>query len=62
MDYLPNDPDMLVSAANMLLRDEEYEDLDDLCSAFDRNRDELETRLREHGFAYDAAQRQFRPI
>jgi len=37
MDYLPQDPDILVSAVNMLLRDEEFDDLESLCNYFDRN-------------------------
>ena len=41
MDYLPNDPAMLVSSVNMLLRDEEFDSLLSLCCYYDRNVDEL---------------------
>ena len=33
MDYLPNDPAILVSSVNMLLRDEEFDSLESLCYA-----------------------------
>ncbi len=31
MDYLPHNPDILVSSINMLLRDEEFDSLESLC-------------------------------
>ena len=31
MEYLPKDPAILVSAINMLLRDEEFDTLEELC-------------------------------
>lgn len=55
MNALPQDIFMLVSSVNMLLRDREYEDLDDICACFDENRDELEKRLLSAGFRYDAS-------
>ncbi len=61
MDYLPNDPHMLVSTINMLLRDGEYDSLDDLCNAFDRDRDATCQRLHDAGYVF-AADQQFRPI
>ena len=53
---------MLLSAVNMLLRDGEYDDLDDLCSALDADQDDLCYTLAREGYAYDPAQRQFRPV
>ena len=41
MEHLPQDPFMLVSAINMLLRDGEFDSLEDLCSYFDRDMDEV---------------------
>lgn len=34
MDKLPNDPHILFSTVNMLMRDEDFETLDELCYAF----------------------------
>ena len=62
MDYLPNDPAMLVSSVNMLLRDEEYESLESLCYAFDKEPKALVDYLYENGFVYSEEQKQFRPI
>lgn len=62
MDYLPQDPDILVSAVNMLLRDEEFDDLESLCNYFDRDVEELKATMLEHGFVYNAEQRQLRPV
>ena len=59
MDYLPNEPSMLVSAVNMLLRDGEYETLEDLCGSFDRDVEELKARLAAEGFVYDATVKRF---
>ncbi|MBO4443262.1 MAG: DUF4250 domain-containing protein [Bacteroidaceae bacterium] len=53
MDHLPlNDIPMLVSAVNMLLRDGEFEDLDDICAYFDVEPELLKRKLAEEGFAY----------
>lgn len=41
MDYLPEDPAILVSSINMLLRDEEFDSLESLCFAFNRNPEEI---------------------
>lgn len=60
MDYLPQDPAILVSSVNMLLRDEEYDSLEDLCNAFDRDIEELKATLSEQGFVYVKQQKQFR--
>ena len=62
MDYLPNDPAILVSSVNMLLRDEEYESLESLCYAFDKEPTALIDYLYKNGFEYSEQQKQFRPI
>lgn len=62
MDYLPNDPAMLVSSVNMLLRDDEFETLEDLCSYYDRDVDELKRVLSDNGYVYSEEQRQFKLI
>lgn len=51
---------MLVSSVNMLLRDEEYESLEDLCCAFDREPEEMKDYLMKHGFVWSEEQHQFR--
>ena len=60
MDHLPHDPAMLVSAVNMLLRDKEFDTLEDLCSYFDRDPEELKAELQAEGYIYSEAQRQLR--
>ena len=62
MDYLPNDPMMLVSSVNMLLRDGEFDDLEGLCVYFDKDVEELKAVLLENGFVYNEEQNQFRPV
>jgi hypothetical protein len=62
MDHLPQDPAMLVSAVNMLLRDEEFDTLESLCYYFDREPAELQATLHAEGYDYNEQQRQFRPI
>lgn len=61
MDYLPQDPDILVSAINMLLRDDEFDTLEALCDHFDRDLEELQATLASHGYVYSEEQRQIRP-
>ena len=51
---------MLVSAINMLLRDDEFETLEDLCGYFERNIEELKADLLAEGYIYSEAQRQLR--
>ena len=55
---LPNDPVMLLSAVNMRLRDQ-YATLDALCEDEDISRKELEEKLAEIGYIYDAAANRF---
>lgn len=62
MDYLPNDPAILVSAVNMLLRDEEFDSLESLCYNFNREPDEVLAYLKSNGYRYDAEQKQFKAI
>lgn len=54
----PNDPMMLFSAVNMLLRDE-YSSLDELCQREDVDKDDLCARLAAAGFEYNAEQNKF---
>lgn len=61
MDYLPNDPAILVSSINMYLRDDEYDSLESLCNAFNRDPEELKAYLAKNGYTYSTSQRQFRP-
>lgn len=60
MEYLPNNPAMLVSAINMLLRDEEFESLESLCDNFGRDRDEVVATLAKEGYTYNSELKQFR--
>lgn len=61
MDYLPQDPYILVSAINMLLRDEEFDTLESLCYNFNREPEEIKDYLRVHDFVFSEEQKQFRP-
>jgi hypothetical protein len=51
---------MLVSAVNMLLRDGEFESLEELCAYYDRDSEEVKQALMAHGFEYDEEQKQFK--
>ncbi len=62
MDVLPKDPAILVSSVNMLLRDEEFDTLESLCYAFNREPGEVRNYLFSHGFVWSETQKQFRPI
>lgn len=55
---LPKDPMMLYSTINMKLRDQ-YTSLDELCSAMDLQRAELEAQLATVGFEYNREQNRF---
>ena len=44
---------MLVSAVNMLLRDEEFDSLSELCYCFNCEPDHLKSYLAEHGFSWN---------
>ena len=57
MDHLPlGDIPMLVSSINFLLRDEEFDNLDQICACYDVERDEMDRLLASHGYAYDEKQ------
>jgi len=62
MYRLPEDPAILVSSVNMLLRDEEFDTLEELCYSFGREVQELKSYLHGYGFVYSEEQKQFRPI
>lgn len=54
MEHLPaNDIPMLVSAINFLLRDEEFDNLDQICYHFNVDRTALEAKLATMDFKYD---------
>lgn len=55
---LPEDPMMLYSAVNMKLRDF-YGSLDELCDDLGIDRKELEDKLKQAGFEYDAKMNKF---
>ncbi len=51
---------MLVSAVNMLLRDEEFDSLSELCYCFNCEPAHLKRYLAEHGFSWNEHQKQFK--
>ena len=53
MDTLPNNPDILASSINMLLRDGEFDSLEDLAAYFDREPEDLKQQLLAGGYRYD---------
>ncbi|MCI8577406.1 MAG: DUF4250 domain-containing protein [Lachnospiraceae bacterium] len=55
---IPKDPMILMSYVNTQLRDF-YSSLDELCSALDLNREELEERLGTVDFHYNKERNQF---
>ncbi|MCI6617578.1 MAG: DUF4250 domain-containing protein [Prevotella sp.] len=59
MDHLPHDIPMLVSAINFLLRDEEFDTLDEICYAYNVDRSALETRLKHAGYTYNEITKKF---
>ena len=61
MDRLPKDPFMLVSSINMLLRDGEFDSLEDLCAYFDREVEDVKAELLRNGYAYNEEQKQMQP-
>ena len=52
MERLPNDPMILFSTVNMLLRDN-YQSLDELCDDMHVKRQDIETKLADAGFEYN---------
>ncbi|MBR5433718.1 MAG: DUF4250 domain-containing protein [Bacteroidales bacterium] len=61
MDHLPKDPHILVSSINMLLRDDEFDDLESLCNNFDCTPSDIINYLANYDFVYSSEQKQFRP-
>lgn len=60
METLPvNDIPMLVSAINFLLRDEIFDNLDDICTHYELNRNELEEKMKSAGFEYSEELKKF---
>ena len=59
MEYLPEDPYILVSAINFLLRDEIYTSLDKICYDYHVDRKEMEDKLEKYGFHYDEKLKKF---
>ncbi len=55
---LPKDPVILLSVVNTQLRDS-YPTLEELAKAYMTDRKELEDRLGQIGYSYDAGQNQF---
>lgn len=54
MDHLPlSDIPMLVSAINFLLRDDEFDNLDQICDNFGIGREEMDTLLAKEGYSYE---------
>ncbi len=43
---------MLVSAINFLLRDDQFESLEDICNYYDESRAEIESMLNAAGYVY----------
>ena len=58
MDQLPQDPFILLSWTNTMLRDR-YGSLEELCDDLDISREELEDKLRAAGFTYSAETNRF---
>ncbi len=58
MNQLPQDPMLLYSVVNMMLRDR-YNSLDELCDDLNVNRAKLENTLAEVGFEYSASNNKF---
>ena len=60
MDNLPQDPFILVSSINMLLRDNEYNSLEALCDDFGKDINQIKDYLGQNGFEYLEEIKQFR--
>lgn len=62
MDYLPQNPAILVSTINTMLRDNEYDSLEALCDNFNTDPEHIKAILFEAGYTYNEEQAQFRPV
>lgn len=56
--YIPQDPNILLSFINMKLRDE-FDSFDSLCDDLDIDKADVEKRLNDAGFFYDAVNNRF---
>lgn len=57
MDHLPlSDIPMLVSSINFLLRDHEFDNLDQICNCYDVERSVIDAKLADAGYAYSEEQ------
>ena len=56
---MPNDPAILLSYINTLLRDE-YPSLDELCKSTCTDKGSIEAKLEQIGYKYDPLQNRFR--
>lgn len=56
---ISDDPNMLYSFVNMMLRDW-FGSLDDFCAEYDAQKETIITRLADAGFFYDEELNQFR--
>lgn len=53
MNHLPlSDVPMLVSTINFLLRDKEFDNLDDICGYYEVDRTTIDELLHTHGYQY----------
>ena len=53
MDHLPlSDIPMLVSSINFLLRDEEFDNLNQICNCYGIEREEMDRLLASEGYTY----------
>lgn len=59
IDHLPENPAILVSTINMLLRDGEFDSLEDLCAYYDHEPKALQQSLLQSGYIYNKTQKQF---
>ena len=57
-----NDVPMLVSAINFLLRDHEFDTLDEICNHFNVNRAALEAKMATQGFEWSEQQKKRRSL
>ena len=59
MYKIPNDPYMLLSYINMMLRDR-YDSLEEFCSASDTDMEAIKENLKAVGYEYSAELNQFK--
>ena len=62
IDRLPKDTSMLVSTINMLLRDGEFDSLEDLCAYFDYKPEVMKEELHQHEYEYDEEQKKIKAL